>query len=229
MQREHDLRITAYHEAGHAIAMHFLPLHDPVHRISIVPRGRALGMTISVPKEDTTHWTRNQMREQIVSLLGGRVAEALVFQDISTGASNDLKRASSIARDMIAKYGMSERLGAVAYDDDGEIFVGRDYERTRSYSERVAGEIDEEMKRILDEAYAQCEKILKDNFDKLHEIAEFLLAHETMTQSQFVACMENRAIPEGGSSFFDAVKKEEPIEEIPEDSSEAEAVEETEE
>ena len=202
IQREHDLRITAFHEAGHAIAMYFLPTHDPVHRISIVPRGRALGMTISVPAEDTTHRTRNQMRERIVSLLGGRVAEALEFNDISTGASSDLKRASTIARDMIAKYGMSERLGAVSYDEDGEIFVGRNYERTRSYSERVAGEIDEETKKVLDEAYTQCEKILKENYDKLREIAEFLLAHETMTRDQFLACMEGREIPNEGGNFF---------------------------
>jgi len=205
VQRERDLRITAYHEAGHAIAMHFLPTHDPVQRITIVPRGRALGMTISVPEHDSSHWTRNQMREQIVSLLGGRVAEHLEFGDISTGASNDLKRASSIARDMIAKYGMSERIGSVAYDDDGEIFVGRDYERTRSYSERIAGEIDDEMKKVIDEAYAHCEQILKDNYDKLREIAEFLLKHETMTADQFLACMENRPIPEHGAGIFESM------------------------
>ena len=213
VQRERDLRITAYHEAGHAVAMHFLPTHDPVHSITIVPRGRALGMTISVPVEDTSHWTRNQMREQIVSLLGGRVAEHLEFDDISTGASNDLKRASAIAHDMIAKYGMSERIGSVAYDDDGEIFVGRDYERTRSYSERIAGEIDDEMKRIIDEAYARCEQILKDNYDKLREIAEFLLKNETMSRDQFLACMEDRPIPEKGDGLFANMAKEEPTDE----------------
>ncbi len=208
VQRERDLRITAYHEAGHAIAMHFLPTHDPVQRITIVPRGNALGMTISVPEVDSSHWTRNQMREQIVSLLGGRVAEHLEFKDISTGASNDLKRASAIARDMVAKYGMSERIGSVAYDDDGEIFVGRDYERTRSYSERIAGEIDAEMKSVIDEAYARCEQILKDNYDKLREVAEFLLKHETMTADQFRACMEGREIPEHGAGLFQTVKQD---------------------
>ncbi len=201
-QRERDLRITAFHEAGHAVAMHFLPTHDPVQRISIVPRGLTLGVTISVPEEDSYHLTRNQMRERIVSLLGGRVAEHLEFGDISTGASNDLKRASSIARDMIAKYGMSERIGSVAYDDDGEIFVGRDYERTRSYSERIAGEIDDEMKKIIDEAYSRCEQILKDNYDKLRQIADFLLEHENMSREQFLACMEDREIPTQTESMF---------------------------
>ncbi len=212
IQREHDLRITAYHEAGHAIAMHSLPTHDPVRRITIVPRGRALGMTISTPDEDTTHWTRNQMRERIVALLGGRVAEQLEFDDISTGASNDLKRASTIARDMVAKYGMSELIGSVAYDDDGEIFVGRDYERTRSYSERVAGQIDEEMKKVIDDAYLRCEQILRENYDKLHQIAEYLLAHETMTQDQFEACMNGQPIPEKSGNFFTPSTAAEPSE-----------------
>ncbi len=210
VQRQQDLRITAFHEAGHAVAMHFLPTHDPVHRISILPRGASLGMTISIPEEDTSHWTRNQMRERIVALLGGRVAEHLEFDDISTGASNDLKRASAIARDMIAKYGMSERLGSVSYDNDDEIFVGLNYERTRSYSERVAGEIDEEMKLIIDTAYAKCEQILKDNYDKLRDIAEYLLAHETMSRAQFLACMNGELVPEKAESLFENTTKETP-------------------
>ena len=196
VQQERDRRITAYHEAGHAIAMHFLPTQDPVHAITIVQRGHALGMTISLPEDDTSHMTRNEMREEIVALLGGRVAEALEFNDITTGASSDLKRASSIAHDMVAKYGMSERIGSVSYDNGDEIFVGRDYGRTRSYSQRTAANIDEEMKAILDTAYARCEDILKANYAKLQEVAEYLLEHEYMSRKQFEACMQNAPIPE---------------------------------
>ena len=203
-----DRRITAFHEAGHAIAMYFLPTQDPVHRITIVPRGKALGMTISLPEEDTNHMTRNEMRENIVSLLGGRVAEALEFGDITTGASNDLQRASRLAHDMIAKYGMSERIGAVSYDNGDEIFVGRDYERTKSYSERTGAEIDAEMKRVIDEAYARCETILKENYEKLKEVAAFLLEHESMSRRQFEACMKNEPIPETAEGFFDAARED---------------------
>ena len=203
-----DRRITAFHEAGHAIAMYFLPSQDPVHRITIVPRGKALGMTISLPEEDTNHMTRNEMRENIVSLLGGRVAEALEFGDITTGASNDLQRASRLAHDMIAKYGMSERIGAVSYDNGDEIFVGRDYERTKSYSERTGAEIDAEMKRVIDEAYARCETILKENYEKLKEVAAFLLEHESMSRRQFEACMKDEPIPETAEGFFDAARED---------------------
>ena len=205
---ERDRRITAFHEAGHAIAMYFLPSQDPVHRITIVPRGKALGMTISLPEEDTNHMTRNEMRENIVSLLGGRVAEALEFGDITTGASNDLQRASRLAHDMIAKYGMSERIGAVSYDNGDEIFVGRDYERTKSYSERTGAEIDAEMKRVIDEAYARCETILKENYEKLKEVAAFLLEHESMSRRQFEACMKDEPIPETAEGFFDAARED---------------------
>ena len=202
VQQERERRNTAYHEAGHAIAMHFLPTQDPVHAITIVQRGRALGMTISLPEDDTYCMTRNEMREEIVALLGGRVAEQLEFNDISTGASNDLKRASSIAHDMIAKYGMSERIGSVSYDNGDEIFVGRNYGRTRSYSERTAANIDEEMKVVLDAAYAQCEEILKANYGKLKEVAEYLLENEYMSRKQFEACMNGDPIPER-ESFLD--------------------------
>ena len=204
-----DLRITAFHEAGHAIAMYFLPTQDPVHQITIVPRGNALGMTISLPEEEHSHLTRNQMREEIVALLGGRVAEQIIFDDISTGASNDLQRATRLARDMIAKYGMSDALGAVTYDNDGEIFVGRDYERTKSYSEQTAGAIDAEMKKVVDAAYARCTQLLRDNLAKLHEVAEFLLAHETMSHGQFVACMKGELIPEQAESLFDSARPDE--------------------
>lgn len=203
VQLQRDLHITAIHEAGHAVAAYFLPTQDPVHQITIVPRGRALGMTVSLPEQDRSHMTRNEMRENLVMLLGGRVAEDIVFHDVSTGASNDLQRASRLAHDMVAKYGMSEKLGAVSYDDDGEIFVGRDYERTKSYSEQTAGEIDLERKRAIDEAYARCKMILTENLSKLHEIADFLLAHETMSRKQFEHCMRGEPIPTEAESFFD--------------------------
>lgn len=203
---ERDRRITAFHEAGHAVAMYFLPTQDPVHQITIVPRGKTLGMTISLPEEDSNHLTRNQMRDQIVALLGGRIAEQLEFDDISTGASNDLQRATRLAHDMIAKYGMSERIGAVSFDNGDEIFVGRDYERTKSYSEKTGGEIDAEMKRVIDEAYRRCTEILKEHYDKLAKIAQFLLENENMSRKQFEACMNGEEIPEKAESFFDTVE-----------------------
>ena len=193
---ERDRRITAIHEAGHAVAAYFLSTQEPVHQITIVPRGNALGLTISLPDQDTLHTTRNEMRDRIVVLLGGRVAEQLEFDDISTGASNDLQRATKLAHDMIAKYGMNERIGAVAYDDDSEIFVGRDYERTRSYSEQTAAEIDAEVRKTVDQAYAHCTQILTEHHEKLQEIAQWLLEHETRSRSQFEACMQALPSPE---------------------------------
>ena len=199
-----DLRATAIHEAGHAIAMYRLPTHDPVRQISIIPRGQALGLTWSMPKEDSTHLTRNEMYEQIVALLGGRVAEALFLGDISTGASNDIDRASKLARDMVARYGMCERLGTVSYLGGGEVFIGRDYQTTKSYSESVAGTIDEEVKILIDKAYAQCTEILKADTEKLNAVVDFLMEYETMTGSQFAACMEGREIAESSATaLFD--------------------------
>ena len=191
-----DLKITAIHEAGHAVAMRSLPTHDPVRHISIVPRGRALGITWSLPGEDTAHLTRNEMYEQIVGLLGGRVAEALFLGDISTGASNDIDRATKLAHDMIARYGMCEKLGTVSYARGGEVFIGRDYQSTKSYSEKVAGTIDDEVKALMDKAYDHCASILKQDEEKLHQVVDFLLRHEDMTGAQFEACMKGEPIPE---------------------------------
>ena len=210
---QRDLRMTAIHEAGHAVATYFMKTQDPVHQITIVPRGRALGMTISLPEEESTHWTRNQMFENIVTLLGGRVAEELEYDDISTGASNDLQRATKIAHSMVAKYGMSARIGAVSYDNDDEIFVGRNYERTKSYSEQTGAQIDEEVKDVVDRACAQCTQLLRENMEKLHAIAAYLLEHETMSRKQFEACMAGEAIPETAESFFDESAKDAPVEE----------------
>ncbi len=202
-----DQKITAIHEAGHAVAMYRLPTSDPVRHISIIPRGQSLGSTWSTPKEDTAHMTRNEMYERIVSLLGGRVAEALYVGDISTGASNDIERATKLARDMVARYGMCEKLGTVSYLDDEEVFIGRDYQTTKSYSEKVAGTIDDEVKALIDRAYAHCEQILREDKEKLALVSQFLLEHETMTGAQFADCMEGKPIQEKSvTSLFDSVE-----------------------
>ncbi|MGN0980924.1 MAG: ATP-dependent zinc metalloprotease FtsH [Candidatus Avoscillospira sp.] len=190
----HERRLTAIHEAGHAVAIYHLPTHDPVHQITIVPRGGAGGMTVYLPQDDQSYLSRNEMFEQIVSLLGGRIAEQLLMEDISTGASNDIQRASAIARDMVSKYGMSPKLGAVSYGSDGEVFIGRDYEKSKSYSERVAGDIDDEVKALVDQAYAKCTEILSANLDKIQEIAGYLLEHETMDRAAFEQIMAAPAL-----------------------------------
>ena len=205
---EKDRRLTAIHEAGHAVAMYHLPEHDPVHQISIIPRGHALGLTWTQPREDSDHLTRNQMYQQIVGLLGGRVAEALFLKDISTGASNDIDRASKLARDMVARYGMCESLGTVSYTSGEEVFIGRDYEKTKSYSEKVAGTIDDEVKAIIDRAYGECEGYLREDAQKLKQVVEFLLEQETMTGEQFACCMEGKPIGEAGdTSLFDSYQQ----------------------
>jgi len=186
----YDRQITAIHEAGHAVVIYHLPTHDPVHSITVIPRGGAAGMTISLPAEEQNHLTRNEMFEQIVSLLGGRVAEQLMLEDISTGASNDIERASAIARDMVTKYGMSEKLGTISYGSDGEVFIGRDYEKSKSYSEKVAGDIDDEVKAIVDRAYARCVQLLEENRQKLVKIADYLVQNETMDRAAFEAAMQ---------------------------------------
>ena len=185
----HERRLTAIHEAGHAVAIYHLPTHDPVHQITIVPRGGAGGMTLSLPADDQNYLSRNEMFEQIVSLLGGRVAEQLFLQDISTGASNDIQRATTIAREMVQRYGMSEKLGTVAYSSDDEVFIGRDYEKSKAYSERIAGEIDEEVKALIDRAYRRCEELLTADRDKLLAVAEYLETNETMDRPAFEAIM----------------------------------------
>ena len=194
VKQRRDLQVTAIHEAGHAVAMHHLPTQEEILQISIVPRGRSLGATWHIPKSDTANLTRNEMFEEIVSLLGGRVAEALFLNDISVGASNDIDRASQLARDMVARYGMNERLGTVSYTSDNEVFIGRDFQTTKSYSEKVAGAIDDEVKLLIDRAYAKCAEILKTNEAQLRRVSDWLLENETMTGAQFRACMEGRQI-----------------------------------
>ena len=200
VQSRRDLKTTAIHEAGHAVAMYRLPSHDPVRQISIVPRGRSLGATWYLPKDDSSNLTRNEMYEQIVGLLGGRVAEALYVGDISVGASNDIDRATKLAKDMVARYGMCEKLGTVSYLDDGEVFIGRDYQNTKSYSEKVAGTIDEEVKALIDQAYNDCKAILEKDGDKLQQVVAYLMEHETMTGAQFADLMEGRELSEASAT-----------------------------
>ncbi|WP_369282200.1 ATP-dependent zinc metalloprotease FtsH [Oscillibacter sp. GMB15532] len=188
---EHERRLTAFHEAGHAIVMHALPSHDPVNQISIVPRGQAGGMTISLPQEDRSYMSKQYLEEQIVALLGGRAAESLVLGDISTGAGNDIQRATRIAHKMVATYGMSEKLGTVSFETGhDEVFLGRAMGQGRSYSEQIAAQIDEEVRRIVTAAYDRCELILRERRSQLDSVANFLLANETMTRQEFLTVVE---------------------------------------
>ncbi len=181
-----EKKLTAYHEAGHAVATFNLESQDPVHEISIIPRGMAGGYTMSIPTEDKSYTTKNDMLDNLVTLLGGRVAEAIVLGDISTGASNDIQRATEIARGMITKYGMSDELGPISFTSGhNEVFLGRDYGQTRNYSEKVASSIDTEMNSIITGAYKRCEDILTNDIDKLHAVAQYLIEHEKMSGETF--------------------------------------------
>ena len=183
---DHARRLTAYHEAGHAVVIHQLPTQDPVHQITIVPRGPAGGMTISLPTEDKAYLSKKELEERIAVCLGGRVAEELVLQDVSTGASSDIQKASEIARAMVTKYGMSEKLGAIAYGSESdEIFLGRSMAQARTYSEEVAAQIDQEVKDIVDRAHARCRNILTQHRHQLDITARYLLDHETMDAQTF--------------------------------------------
>ncbi len=188
-------KLTAYHEAGHAIVGHYLKTQDPIHEVSIIPRGGAGGYTLSLPKEDVYFKTRNEMFETICDLLGGRVAEKLVLGDISTGASNDIQRATQIARDMITKYGMSESLGPMTFGSgQEEVFLGRDFATSRNYSENIAAQIDEEMKTIIDAAYEKATQILTEHIQQLHDVANALLIREKITGDEFREILKGRKI-----------------------------------
>ena len=179
-------RLVSYHEAGHAVVSHYLPTQDPVHQISIIPRGMAGGYTMYRPTEDKNFMSKTEMEENIVSLLGGRVAESLILNDISTGASNDIERATAIARNMVTKYGMSERLGTITLgSDQDEVFLGRDIAHAKNYSEETAGVVDEEIKRIIDNAYNKARQILTEHVDKLHAVAGVLLEKEKIEADEF--------------------------------------------
>ena len=206
---EKDKKLTAYHEAGHAIVTHFLPTQDKVHQISIIPSGRAGGYTLSLPSEDKSYMSKVEMEEEIVSLLGGRVAEKLILNDISTGASNDIQRATEIARNMITKYGMSEKLGPVVYGSGGgEVFLGRDFTNTPNYSEKIAALIDEETLAIVNNAFEKAVSILNAHMDKLHFIAKYLMEHEVMDEDQFALAMTDDATVESVAQIKeDKIKK----------------------
>ena len=191
-----DKRITAYHEAGHAIVSYFCKTADPVHEISIIPRGMAAGYTLNLPEDDRSHLTKAKMSEQIVVLLGGRVAEKLVLDDVSTGASNDLERATDTARSMVTRYGFSERLGPVVYGSDPhETFLGRDFSSGRGYSEQVAAEIDGEIRDMLDEAYETARRILSEHLQQLHTVAGALSEREKLTGAEFQTLMQGGTLP----------------------------------
>ena len=184
---EPERKLTAYHEAGHAVCAHILEHVSPVHQVTIVPRGRAGGFTMQLPVEDKFYATKNEMKENIVVLLGGRVAEELKLDDISTGASNDLERVASTARNMVTRYGMSKKLGPMAFgDSDDEVFLGNSLSSKRNYSEEVAYEIDKEINNIVDEAYKKTKEILTKYDENLEYVAKALLVHETLDAEQFV-------------------------------------------
>ena len=189
---EHEKKLTAFHEAGHAVVSRFLPTQDPVHEVSIIPRGMAGGYTMHIPKEDIWYSSKKRMNEDIVALLGGRVAEKLTLNDISTGASNDIERATEIARSMVTQYGMSDVIGPIKYGSSQEVFLGKDFGHTRNYSENVAAQIDSEIKRIVCECFDRCEKILSENIDILNRVAEYLMENEKITGEEFDAIFNNK-------------------------------------
>ena len=206
-------KLTAYHEAGHAVSSYYLENEDPVHQISIIPRGMAGGYTLYRPTEDKHYTSKNEMLDSLVGLLGGRVAEALVLGDISTGASNDIERATEIARSMVTKYGMSEKLGPIAFGSEGhQVFLGKDYNNVRNYSESVAAQIDDEIEVIVRNAYTRTETILKEHMDKLHAIAQYLFENEKMSGEEFAKVMEEK--PESPEA------SEVPAEEVSEETAE---------
>jgi len=192
---EQDKKLTAYHEAGHAVSAHFLGGQDPVQQVSIIPTGMAGGFTMHMPLEDKMYRSKKKMEEEIVTLLGGRVAESLVLNDISTGASNDIQRATEIARGMVTKYGMSDNLGPITFGSgEQEVFLGKDYGTVRNYSEEIAKEIDQEIKKIVTDGYKRCEEILKENMDKLHVLAEYLIENEKIDGDDFLKLMNGEDV-----------------------------------
>ncbi|MBQ4065329.1 MAG: ATP-dependent zinc metalloprotease FtsH, partial [Clostridia bacterium] len=189
--KDKDKMITSYHEAGHAIVSYFLPTQDPVHQISIIPRGMAAGYTMYIPTEEKGHVSKNSMLEQICSLLGGRAAEQLTQDDICTGASNDIQRATELARKMVTKFGMSEKLGLITFGTDNDaVFLGRDFSSNPNYSEKIAAEIDEEINSIVMTQYEKALNILKENMSKLHEVAKVLYTEEKIDGQRFTSIME---------------------------------------
>ncbi len=206
---EQDVRLTAYHEAGHAVCTYYCPHQDKVHQISIIPRGMAGGYTMSLPEHDKSYVSLMEMREEIIVLLGGRVAEKLILDDISTGASNDLERATATARNMITRYGFSENLGPVVYgSDQNEVFLGRDFGSSRNYSEQVAAEIDTEIRSYVEEGYAKAEEILRTHMDQLHKVAQYLIRHEKIDGPDFEKLMLGEDLTETPAPAAEVVPAE---------------------
>ena len=193
---DEERRLTAYHETGHAITGYFSKHHDPVHQITIIPRGQAGGYTMYLPEKDRSYVTKGEMFEDIVSSLGGRVAEQLILEDISTGASSDLQRATDTARAMVTRYGFSERMGPVVYGSDpGETFLGRDFGQGKGYSEAIASEIDNEIRDIVDEAYETARRTLTEHMNELHKVAGVLMEREKISGEEFKTLMEGGTLP----------------------------------
>ena len=224
---EKERKLTAYHEAGHALASRLIPGMDPVHLITIIPRGMAGGFTAYIPDEDVNYMTKRQMEDRLVSLLGGRVAEALVLEDISTGAQNDIERATKLARQMITHYGMNDKLGPMTYGtDEEEVFLGRDFGRGRNYSEEVAATIDSEMRKLIDTAYHKAETLIKDNLDTLHRIADALLEKETLDAREFEEIFSGKVVSElENTRKFEEVEEDTKVEEITEEKAQGESEE----
>ena len=215
---EEDKRITAYHEAGHAVVTMFCPTQDKVHHVSIIPRGMAAGFTMHLPENDNRHVSRTRMKEQIVVLLGGRAAEKIVLDDICTGASNDIERATNVARDMVTRYGFSEKLGTIMYgQDNDEVFLGRDYSHGRNYSENIAAQIDDEVRAFVEEGMERAESILNEHRDLLEKCAQYLIKHEKIDGPAFYDLMEGRMDLDGNKIILDV---EEPAQETSADSTE---------
>lgn len=192
---ENERKLTAFHEAGHAVSTYYCPTQDKVHQVSVIPRGMAGGYTMSLPEHDPSFITKTKMEENIVTLLGGRVAEKLVLDDISTGASNDIERATSIARQMVTRYGFSEKIGPIVYGhDEAEVFLGRDYSQGRNYSENVAAEIDVEIRELIETGYEKCKEILEAHMDQLHTLAEYLIKHEKIDGPDFEKLMKGELV-----------------------------------
>lgn len=226
---EKEVKLTAFHEAGHAIATYYLESQDDVHEISIIPRGMAGGYTMSLPAEDKSYSSKLEMLDELVVLLGGRVAEALTLNDISTGASNDIERATKIAREMVTRYGMSDTIGPINFGGGNqEVFLGRDYGQVKDYSEKTAAKIDEEVTRIVQEAYKRCEDILKAHMDKLELVANALIEKEKLNKEEFTSLIENGFIPEKSDEVaVEAEEKEETeVINVPQETVETETVEE---
>jgi len=204
---DHDKRLTAYHEAGHAIIGRVLPGMDPIHQISIIPRGMAGGYTMHMPTEDRSYMSKSRLLDSMVSLLGGRVAESLVLKDISTGAKNDIDRVSKIARAMVTEYGMSEKVGTISFGDDQEVFIGRDFSKSKNFSEKMGELIDDEVKELVDAAYKRAEDILTEYIDKLHLLAEKLLEMEKIEADEFEELFTTGKITKKAADEYDNIKQ----------------------